>query len=233
MSAGRGGKLGRWVGLALLGVGIGLAIWQRDKFDAGAVEVFLEALGIWAPVAFVLVYALAAVFFVPGSVLTLTGGAFFGPVLGTALSLTGATLGASAAFLIARYLAGDWVARHTGGRLEKLVEGVESEGWRFVAFVRLVPIFPYNLLNYALGLTRIALGHYVIATLSCMLPATAAYSYMGHAGREALSGTGSALRGGLIALGLLAAVIFLAPIVARRLRRNKEDSPADANENVP
>ncbi len=232
MSAGTGGKLGRWVGLALLGVGIGLAIWQRDELDAGAIEAHFEALGVWAPVAFVVVYALAAVFFVPGSVLTLTGGAVFGPVFGTALSLAGATLGATGAFLIARYLAGGWVARKTGGRLEKLVEGVESEGWRFVAFVRLVPIFPFNLLNYALGLTRIPLGQYVIATLTCMLPGAAAYTYLGYAGREALSGTGDALRGGLIALGLLAAVIFLMPIVGR-LYATKRARPADAKEDAP
>lgn len=230
MSAARGKTIGRLVGMALLGMGIGLAIWQRDKLDAEAVEGTLDALGVWAPVAFIVLYTLAAVFFAPGSVLTLTGGAVFGPVLGTVLSLIGATLGATAAFLIARYFAGDWVTRKTGGRLEKLVEGVESEGWRFLAFVRLVPIFPYNLLNYAFGLTRISLGQYVIGTLVCMIPACAAYSYLGHAGREALTGTHDALRGGLLALGFFAAVIFLVPIVARRVRRNKETPTADVKE---
>jgi uncharacterized membrane protein YdjX (TVP38/TMEM64 family) len=98
--------------------------------------------------------------FLPGAVFGLAGGALFGPVWGSLWNLIGATLGATLAFLAARYTAGDWVARRTGARLKALVEGVEAEGWRFVAFVRLVPLFPFNLLNYALGLTRIRLDHY-------------------------------------------------------------------------
>ena len=88
----------------------------------------------------------------------------FGPVAGTFYSLTGATLGATLAFLVARYLASDWVARRTGGRLGEFINGVEAEGWRFVAFVRLVPLLPFNALNYALGLSRIPLGQYVAAS---------------------------------------------------------------------
>jgi uncharacterized membrane protein YdjX (TVP38/TMEM64 family) len=71
---------------------------------------------------------------------------------------------------VARYLAADWVARKAGGRLGRLIAGVEAERWRFVAFVRLVPLFPFNLSNYALGLTRIPLSHYVLASLVCMAP---------------------------------------------------------------
>ena len=100
-----------------------------------------------APLLFILIYALATVLFLPGSVLTLAGGALFGPVLGTLYNLTGATLGATLAFLIARYLAADWVADKTGGRVKQLINGVEAEGWRFVAFVRLVPLFPFNLIS--------------------------------------------------------------------------------------
>ena len=96
--------------------------------------------------------------FLPGSVITLAGGALFGPVWGTFYSLTGATAGAAAAFLVARYLASDWVHRKAGGWTKQLIEGVDKEGWRFVAFVRLVLLFPFNLLNYALGLTRIPLA---------------------------------------------------------------------------
>ena len=92
------------------------------------------------------------------------------------------------AFLVARYLASDWVAARSGGRLRQLIHGVETEGWRFVAFVRLVPLFPFNLLNYALGLTRIRFSHYLIATYVCMLPGAFAYTYLGYAGREAVGG---------------------------------------------
>lgn len=87
----------------------------------------------------------------------------------------------------------------TGGRLKQLKEDIESEGWRFVAFVRLVPLFPFNLLNYALGLTRIKLWHYIIASYICMLPGAIAYTYLGYAGREAIAGSEGLIQKGLIA----------------------------------
>ena len=98
-------------------------------------------------------------------------------------------IGAALAFLISRYLASDWVADKTGGRLKQLINGVETEGWRFVAFVRLVLLFSFNLLNYALGLTRIRFSYYLLATYICMLPGAFAYTYLGYAGREAVGGS--------------------------------------------
>lgn len=135
-----------------------------------------------------LLAAVVAVLFLPGSVVTLVGGALFGPVWGTLWNLTGATIGASLAFLISRYLGADWVSRRAGPRMKRLDDGVSAEGWRFVAFVRLVPVFPFNLLNYALGLTRIPFVAYVLATWVFMLPGAIAYTWLGYAGREALAG---------------------------------------------
>ncbi|MBX9944097.1 MAG: VTT domain-containing protein [Reyranella sp.] len=203
----------------MLGVAItGLAIWlalNRDSLDPALIESSIRDLGGWAPLAHVGLFALATVFFVPGVIFGLAGGALFGPLWGTVLNLAGATLGASASFLIARYLAADWVRRKAGGRLGQLIAGVEAEGWRFVAFTRLVPLFPFNLLNYALGLTRIPLTHYVLASLVCMAPGTFAYVWLGYAGRKALSGDATAIRYGLFALALLAAVAFLPRLVRR------------------
>ncbi len=166
---------------------------------------------------FVVLYAVGAVLFLPGSIITLAGGALFGPVWGSVYNLLGATIGATLAFLAARYLASDWVARKAGGRLARLIAGVEDEGWRFVALVRLVPLFPFNLLNYALGLTRIRLLPYVVTSLVCMAPGGIAYTYLGHAGGEALAGGEDAVQTGLIALGLVAIVAFL-PRLVRRIR---------------
>ena len=211
-------KLLRFGVLAILIIAIGIAISYRDQFDAEALETWLDGTGAAGPLLFMLIYAAAAVLFLPGSVLTLAGGALFGPVLGTLYNLTGATLGATLAFLIARYLAADWVERKTGGRMAQLKTGVEKEGWRFVAFVRLVPLFPFNLLNYALGLTRINLLHYIIASYICMLPGAIAYTYLGYAGREAIAGGEGMIQKGLLALGLLALVAFL-PRWIGRLRR--------------
>lgn len=198
--------------------GIVLAFIYREQFDATALEQWVQNAGPAGPLLFMAIYTIATVFFLPGSVLTLAGGALFGPVLGTFYNLTGATLGAVLAFLVARYLASDWVEQKTGGKLKQLKQGVEAEGWRFVAFVRLVPLFPFNLLNYALGLTRIRLTHYLIATYLFMLPGAIAYTYLGYAGREAIAGGEGLIQKALLALALLAVVAFL-PRLIGQLRR--------------
>jgi rhodanese-related sulfurtransferase len=140
-------------------------------------------------------------------------------------SLAGATLGAGASFLIARYLAAGWAARTAGGRLSQVLGGVEAEGWRFVAFARLMPIFPFNLLNYALGLTRISFRGYLAATAIFMVPGALAYSWLGYAGREALGGGEGLVRKVLIGLALVAAVAFL-PRLARGLRAGQAGDSA-------
>ena len=208
-------KLLRLLILLVVIVGITLAVIYREQFDATALQGWVEGAGAAGPLLFMLIYALGAVFFLPGSVLTLAGGALFGPVLGTLYNLTGATIGATLAFLIARYLAGNWVERKTGGRLQQLKQGVDGEGWRFVACVRLVPLFPFNLLNYALGLTRIKLSHYIIASYLCMLPGAIAYTYLGYAGREAIAGGEGLIQKALLALALLALVAFIPRIIGR------------------
>lgn len=195
--------------LALIAAGITAAILYRDHFDAQLLVRWVDDAGAAGPLIFILIYAVGTVVFLPGSVLTLAGGALFGPVFGTLYTLIGATIGATLAFLLARYLASDWVEQKTGGRLKRLKEGVEQEGWRFVAFVRLVPIFPYNLLNYALGLTRLRLSHYIIASFLFMLPGAFAYTYLGYAGREAIAGGEGLIQKGLLALALLAMAAFL------------------------
>ncbi len=210
--------------LALVAVGVA----YRDQLSVQLVQQRLDALGALAPLVFMAAYAVATVAFLPGLIFTIAGGVLFGPVLGTFYSLTGATVGATLAFLVARYLASDWVAARTAGRLDRLITGVEREGWRFVAFTRLVPIFPFNLLNYALGLTRIPLLHYVLASYACMLPGAFAYTWIGHAGAETVAGGRSGINAVLIAIGLLAAVIFL----PRLVRRIKQDPTVD-HEHTP
>jgi uncharacterized membrane protein YdjX (TVP38/TMEM64 family)/rhodanese-related sulfurtransferase len=207
------------VALALvLAVGLLVGIVNRDALSAVALSRWLAEAGAWAPLAFIGFYAAATVAFLPGAVLTLAAGALFGAVPGALYSLVGATLGATLAFLAARYLASDLVARRAGGRLKQLIEGVEAEGWRFVAFVRLVPLFPFNLVNYALGLTRIPLLAYAAASFVCMFPGALAYAWLGHAGREALAGEHGAIRNALLALALLAFVAFL-PRLVRQFRQ--------------
>jgi uncharacterized membrane protein YdjX (TVP38/TMEM64 family)/rhodanese-related sulfurtransferase len=200
--------------IALL-VAIGLAVLFRDRLDPAALEAWVAGAGAAGPLLFIMIYALATVLFLPGAALTLVGGALFGPVAGTLYNLTGATIGAVIAFLAARHLAADWVRHRAGPRLGGIMGGVEAEGWRFVAFTRLVPLFPFNLLNYVLGLTRIPLAQYALASALFMLPGAIVYTYLGYAGREALAGSEGLLQKGLIALSLLGALAFLPRLVAR------------------
>lgn len=206
-------KLLRVALLVVLAAAIAVAVANRDVLDAAALESWVKGAGVAAPLLFMAIYILATVLFLPGSVLTLAGGALFGPVWGVFYNLTGATIGATIAFFISRYLASDWVMRKTGGRTKQLVNGVEKEGWRFVAFVRLVPLFPFNLLNYALGLTRINTSHYIITTYIAMLPGAIAYTYLGYVGREAVGGGEGLIQKALLGLALLAAVAFLPRLI--------------------
>ena len=194
---------------------IAIAALYRNQINSAALETWVKGAGPAGPLLYMVLYAVATVLFLPGSILTLAGGALFGPVLGTVYSLTGATAGATAAFLIARYLASDWVSRRASGWIKQVIDGVEQEGWRFVAFVRLIPLFPFNLLNYVLGLTRISLAQYVVASFVFMFPGALAYTYLGYAGREAIAGGEDLIQKGLLALALLGIVAFLPSLVKR------------------
>ncbi len=199
--------------LAILVVGIALVINYREQLDATAIQNWIEQAGNAAPLLFMALYIIGTVFFFPGAILTLLGGALFGPVLGTLYNLTAATIGAMLSFLVARYLASDWVEKKTGGRLKQLMNGVENEGWRFVAFTRLVPLFPFNLLNYGLGLTKINFSHYSIASYIFMLPGAIAYTYLGYIGKEAATGGEGLIQKAMLALALLGLVAFLPRLV--------------------
>jgi len=195
--------------LVILIAGITTVVVYRDQLDAAVLESWINDAGILGPLVFMLIYIVGTVFFFPGSVLTLAGGALFGPIYGTFYNLTGATIGAAISFLIARYMLSDYVEQKAGGRMKQLKQGVENEGWRFIAFVRLVPLFPFNLLNYALGLTRIKFWHYVIASYICMFPGGLAYTYFGYIGKEAATGGEGLIQKGLMALALVAVIIFI------------------------
>ncbi len=207
--------------IILLGLIVFAITKLRGYITAEQLQILLSHYGIWAPLIFIGIYIAGVVLFLPGSVLTITGGLIFGPVFGTIYNLTSAVIGATIAFLISRYLAGDWVSAKTGGKLKVLKEGVEKEGWKFVAVVRLIPIFPFNLLNYALGLTRIRVIEYVIASAIFMLPGTIAYTYLGSLGQAAITGKpGEIITKAFIAVGLLV-IVGIIPWIVKKLRRNK------------
>lgn len=206
----------RWllVAIALLVLaGVAATVWGFSLgLSAEALAAWIDGLGIWAPIGFVALYAVATVALVPGGIFDLVGGALFGPYLGSAINLLGGTLGAALAFLFARYIARDWAQARAGPRLQGIMRSVDEEDWRFVAFVRLVPVIPYNVTNYLLGITRIPFPRYVLATVVFIAPSTVAYTWIGHAGRQAIAGDTENIKYALIAL------VLLLPRFYKRLR---------------
>ncbi|WP_017654027.1 TVP38/TMEM64 family protein [Fortiea contorta] len=148
----------------------------------------LDAVGI---VAFIVLYIIAAIAFLPGSILTLGAGVVFGIIWGSIYVFIGATLGATAAFLIGRYLARNWVAGKIANnpKFAAIDQAVGREGLKIVLLTRLSPIFPFNLLNYAFGITGVSLQDYFIGSVG-MIPGTIMYVYIGSlAGNLARIGT--------------------------------------------
>jgi uncharacterized membrane protein YdjX (TVP38/TMEM64 family) len=142
---------------------------------------WIGKLGPWGPAIFVGLYIVATVLFVPGSVLTLGAGAVFGVVVGSLCVSISATLGVTAAFLVGRYLAREAIARkiEKNEKFNTIDRAVADEGWKIVLLTRLSPVFPFTLLNYAFGLTRVRLSHYVLASWIGMMPGTVMYVYLG------------------------------------------------------
>jgi uncharacterized membrane protein YdjX (TVP38/TMEM64 family) len=191
---------------------------------------WIAARGALAPAVFIALYICAAVLFVPGSILTIGSGFLFGLLWGSVYVSIGATAGATCAFLIGRSFARGWVARKLAGnaKFAAIDRAVGREGWKIVGLARLSPAFPFNLLNYAFGLTDVALGQYVIASWAGMIPGTVLYVYIGTlAGDLARIGNTSAprtpARWALEIVGLLAtvAVALYVTALARRALREK------------
>lgn len=189
-----------------------------------AFTAYVEGLGAIGPLVFIAGYALATVAFIPGSVLTFAAGAIFGLGKGVAVVFVGATIGSTLAFLLSRYVARDAVQRRVAGnaKFAAVDRAIASQGRRIVLLLRLSPAFPFSLLNYALGLTRISLVDYVVASIG-MLPGTVLFVYSGKLAGDvaAVAGGASAPKGAayytVLSIGLLATVI-VTTIITRTAR---------------
>jgi pyruvate/2-oxoglutarate dehydrogenase complex dihydrolipoamide dehydrogenase (E3) component/uncharacterized membrane protein YdjX (TVP38/TMEM64 family) len=226
----------RWALYAAAGIAIVLAVKYFDVQDLlkEALD-WIGKLGPWGPAIFVGLYVLATVFFVPGSVLTLGAGAVFGVVLGSVCVSISATLGATAAFLVGRYLARDAIARkiERNEKFAAIDRAVADEGWKIVFLTRLSPVFPFTLLNYAFGLTRVKLSHYVLASWIGMMPGTVMYVYLGSlvnvgAGHRQRT-TGEWVLYGVGLLATVAVTVFVTRL-ARKALAAKISSRAPAQE---
>ena len=195
---------------------IGGCVMTARYFGTGPLRELLQlisGLGSTAPLVFIPLYVAACVLFIPGSILTLSAGFLFGVIRGSMYVSVAATIGATLAFLIGRYFARRWVAAWLASypKFRAVDEAVACEGWKIVALTRLSPVFPFNLLNYAFGLTKVGLRDYVVASWAGTLPGTILYVYLGSlAGdltRVATGGTErTAAQWMLYAIGLLATI---------------------------
>lgn len=163
-----------------------ICMWMLQKYSQALIQ-WIDSLGWIAPILFVLFYGLATILFLPTMIFTLAGGAIFGPIFGVLLNLMGASCGAACSFLITRHLAYDWFNRKKGPQMSKLINDVERRGWMCIALLRLIPICPFHLVNYGLGLTGIRFRLYLITTIIFLIPAEIIYTYCGYAGIDALS----------------------------------------------
>lgn len=186
---------------------------------------WINGLGVWGPVAFIAGYVVACVAFIPASLLTLAAGAIFGLVKGVAVVFVAATLAATTAFLISRYLAREALEQRLAGdaRFVAIDRAIGVEGFKIVALLRLSPVLPFSLLNYALGLTQVRFTDYLLASIG-MIPATTLYVYVGTlAGLVATLAGGAAVPHGLgfyAVWGLgLAATVTVTVVITRLARR--------------
>lgn len=142
---------------------------------------WIAGLGPWGPVTFIIIYILATILFIPGSLLTLGSGVIFGVLWGSIYVSIGATIGAGGAFLVGRYLARGWVEKRIEGnnKFKAINDAVAREGWKIVGLARLSPVFPFNLLNYAFGVTQVSFKDYFFLTWIGITPGTVLYVYIG------------------------------------------------------
>lgn len=140
-----------------------------------------RGLGAWGPIVVGAFYVPACVLMLPGSIISLGAGFLFGVVTGTIAVSLGSTVGACAAFLVGRTIARDWVSQKVQGnaRFAAVSDAVANEGFKIVFLTRLSPVFPFNLLNYAYGLTTVPFWKYALASWIGMFPGTVLYIYIG------------------------------------------------------
>ena len=185
---------------------------------------WIEALGFWGPVVYILLYAAAPTFMAPGLPITVLGGVLFGPLMGTIYASLGATIGASIAFLVARHMGRDWVrTKLKSPRLMELDRRVEKSGWKVVAFTRLIPLFPFNVLNYAFGLTAIGFKAYLVSSFIFMIPGVTAYVLFSSSIFEIFT-EGGTISNEFIVGALLIVTLSLIPIIYKIRKDRSKDS---------
>lgn len=222
------GKYWKWIAIAggLIVLSVALSFLPIGEW-VKSFTTWIEDLGVAGAFIFIGVYALAALLFLPGAIFTIAAGLVYGIVAGTAVAITGATLGAGLAFLAGRYLFRDRIKKVAGKnkKFGAIDEAIGQQGWKIVGLLRLSPLIPFNVSNYFYGVTAIGFWPYLLASFVGMLPGTLLYAYLGAIGQAGLSGGSksySPLQWTFLGIGLLATIavtIFVSRVAKNALKK--------------
>jgi uncharacterized membrane protein YdjX (TVP38/TMEM64 family) len=204
---------GRVAVLVVLAAGIAFVVRHRGALDPMAISGAI-AVRPAAPLVFLALHIAASLLFVPRTLLAVAAGLVFGLWWGLVWAAAGSVLGAVAGFLVARYVNAGLIDLETMPRLGPVLQRAEAGGWRAVTALRLIPIVPHSLANYALGLTRLPLGSYAFGSFLGQLPMTVAYVDLGAAGGRVWAGRPDWIAPTLVGVAALA-VSLLLPRLAR------------------
>ncbi len=207
-------KLALFLCILLCGIYL-LHYFHLTQFSPANIRKFILSFGIWAPILYILLYTFRPLVFFPAVLLTLTGGLTFGPWWGTFYDLIGASLGAYLAFGISRFLGRETIQRFLGNRWKKIDNFSGKYGFRTILFLRLIPLVPFDMVNYSAGLTKIRFRSYAVATTLGIIPGAFAYNYLGSSLHHLFSPAF------IIALGLVA-LLSVVPIAVKRWKKRSE-----------
>ncbi len=219
------------IGVAILVFGLGgvgfLIMEFSDAFHLPTpdqISVWIEGYGVAGPVMYLLLYTFAPMLLVPSFPISMAAGLLFGPIWGVVFASMGSILGALLPFIISRHFARPYIERHLQGRMKDLDQKIDDHGWVYVAITRLIPLFPFELLNYGFGLTKVRFVTYITVSWIGMLPATIAYVFFGSSILNIIEGT---IRIELIVGVILFGLLALLPLVYRRSRYFKSKQEPD------
>jgi uncharacterized membrane protein YdjX (TVP38/TMEM64 family) len=205
------------IGLSILAKVLPIKAWIVSFID------WVQQLGPLGVIVFIVAYALATVLFLPGWIFTVSAGLVYGVVRGTAIALTGATIGATLAFLVARYFVRESVEQFAkkNPRFKAIDDAIGVNGWKIIGLLRLSPLIPFNFSNYFYGITSVSLGAYIAISAIGMLPGTLLYAYLGAIGKAGVT-SGASTRGNwqylFLGTGLIATIAVT--ILVSRIAKN-------------
>ena len=217
-------KYSKWIVILLVVIGLSILakVLPVRSWIASLID-WVQQLGPVGVIVFILAYALATVLFLPGWIFTVSAGLIYGVVRGTLIALTGATIGAALAFLVARYFLRENVKQFVekNPRFKAIDDAIGINGWKIIGLLRLSPLIPFNFSNYFYGITSVSFGAYVAISAIGMLPGTLLYAYLGAIGKAGVTGGASSYsmwQYVFLGLGLVATIAVT--ILVSRIARN-------------